>query len=85
MANKRKPTKVKKMRRRVKPAEPSSKLVLHYVTMNEVYRAARAAGFTDQKAYWLATDKDSYPDWVIPTDPNKKVIPNIDPDDGDLD
>lgn len=85
MATRKKPTKAKKMRRRVKPAEPPSRLVLHYVKINEVYKAARAAGFSDQKAYWLATDKDSYPEWVIPSDPNKTAIPRIDPNDEDED
>ena len=84
MAQSRKPkktTKRKPRRRAPRKAEQLSKLESHYVTLNEMYKAARAAGFTADVAFWLITEPGaSAPDWIIPNKPNE-VIPRIDPDD----
>ena len=46
-----------------------------------MYRAAKAAGFSSEVAFWLITEPGaSMPDWVNPTKPHE-IIPRIDPTD----
>jgi len=85
MAQNRKPKKTTKKRtvrkRRPRKVEQLSKLETHYVTLNEMYKAAIAAGFNKEVAFWLITEPGvSVPDWIIPNKPNE-VIPRIDQDD----
>jgi hypothetical protein len=80
MTTKKKPRYPKRKRRATK-RDTLDKLSQHYITLNEMYRAARDAGFTHETAFWLITEPgSSLPDWVNP--PNSPgIIPRIDPDD----
>jgi hypothetical protein len=44
--------------------ESYSKLDQYCIWLNEYYRALKRAGFSEDMAFWLITNKDSYPDWV---------------------
>lgn len=88
MATNKKPkktTKKKVVRRRstrkISPqkAETLNALEMHYVTLNEVYKAAVAGGFTKEVAFWLITEPgESMPDWAMPKKPDR-IIPTADP------
>jgi hypothetical protein len=51
--------------------------------MNEFYKALRRAGFAVDLCLAIITVRDAYPDWVLPTLPNR--IDNIPYDDEDDD
>ena len=53
------------------------------IAMNEFYKALRRAGFAVDLCLAIITDRDAYPDWVLPTLPNR--IDNIPYDDEDDD
>ena len=44
--------------------EGYSKLDQYCIWLNEYYRSLKRAGFNEDMAYWLLTNKDSYPAWV---------------------
>ena len=48
-----------------KSPEPLTKLDQHYIAMNEIYKAARKAGFTESCALYFVSDRATMPDWVI--------------------
>ena len=51
--------------------ETYSKLDEYCIWLNEYYCSLRKAGFKDEIALYLITDKNSYPQWVawqLPTD-----------------
>ncbi|NDH09686.1 MAG: hypothetical protein EBY16_08785 [Gammaproteobacteria bacterium] len=79
----KKPRKAPQRRRRApRKAEALSKLENHYITLNEMYRAAKTAGFSSDVAFWLITEPgSSLPDWVNPTNKPSEIIPRIDPTD----
>jgi hypothetical protein len=71
----------RRKRRTPRKADVLTKLENHYITLNEMYRAALAAGFSSEVAFWLITEPGgSLPDWVNPTKPHE-IIPRIDPTD----
>ena len=76
-----KPRKVPKRRRRApRKADALNKLENHYITLNEMYRAALAAGFSTDVAFWLITEPGaSIPDWINPAHKPNEIIPRIDP------
>ena len=81
MANTRK--RKKTVRRRIrKMAEPLSKLDQHYIAMNEIYKAARKAGFSESCSLYFVSDRATMPDWVIG---DGGIIPSIDPTEEDED
>ncbi len=41
------------------------------IALNEYYKALRVAGFPVDICLTMISDKDSYPDWLIPDLPNK--------------
>ena len=41
------------------------------IALNEWYKALRKAGFDRDMAFWFLSDKASYPDWILPSIPNK--------------
>jgi hypothetical protein len=43
--------------------------------MNEFYKALRKAGFAVDLSLAIITDRDAYPDWILPELPNR--IDNI--------
>ena len=49
------------------------------IALNEYYKSLRKAGFSDPTALFLITEKQSFPDWILPVKPIEK-IGSIDPD-----
>jgi hypothetical protein len=74
----------KKIYRRVvrKSPEPLSKIDQHYIVMNEIYRAAKKAGFSESCALYFVSDRATMPNWVIG---DGGIIPTIDPTEEDDD
>lgn len=74
----------KKYKRRIirKSPDPLTKLDAHYIALQEIYRAARKAGFSEAVALYLMSDKNSMPDWVVG---DGGIIPSIDPTEEDED
>jgi hypothetical protein len=77
----KKPRKAPQRRRRApRKAEALSKLENHYITLNEIFLAAKAAGFSHDVAFWLITEPGaSMPDWINPGNQPTEIIPRIDP------
>ena len=44
-------------------------LEIFYIQMNEVYKAARKAGFSVELALAIMADKSYLPDWMTPSSP----------------
>ena len=65
-----------------KSSEPLSKLDQHYIAMNEIYKAARKAGFSESCSLYFVSDRATMPDWVIG---DGGIIPSIDPTEEDDD
>jgi hypothetical protein len=53
------------------------------ISMNEFYKSLRKAGFAVDLCLAIITDRDAYPDWILPALPNR--IDNIPYDDDDED
>ena len=52
------------------------------ISLHEMYRALRKAGFASDMAMGIIMDRDSYPDWILPKLPNRiDNIPYEDEDD----
>jgi hypothetical protein len=49
------------------------------IALNEYYKSLRRSGFTEAIALFMITEKDSFPDWILPVKPIEK-IGSIDPD-----
>ena len=66
----------KKINRRVvrKSPDPLSKLEVFYIAKQEMFRAARKAGFSESVALYLMDSPSSMPDWVVGED---GIIPTI--------
>jgi hypothetical protein len=45
------------------------------ITLNEMYKALRRSGFAVDIALAIIVDRDAYPDWILPSLPNR--IDNI--------
>jgi hypothetical protein len=45
------------------------------ITLNEMYKSLRKAGFAVDLSLAIITDRDAYPDWILPSLPNR--IDNI--------
>ena len=60
-----------------------SALDAYAIALNEYYKSLRRAGFTETHAFWLLSDRESFPDWIIPNLPNR--IDNIPYEDDDED
>ena len=70
MAAKKKPVVRQK---KVIDLEDYSALDAYTISLNEYYKSLKKAGFTETQAFWLMSDKDSYPDWILP----KPLNPDI--------
>jgi hypothetical protein len=79
----KKPRKAPQRKRRTpRKAEALNKLENHYITLNEIFKAAKTAGFSHDVAFWLITEPgDSMPDWINPRHKPTEIIPRIDPTD----
>ena len=77
----KKPRKAPQRRRRApRKAEALNKIENHYITLNEIFKAAKFAGFSDDVAFWLITEPGaSMPDWINPGSQPTEIIPRIDP------
>jgi len=53
------------------------------ISLNEMYKSLRRNGFSIDIALAIITDRDAYPDWILPSLPNK--IDNIPYEDDDED
>lgn len=51
------------------------------ITLNEMYKSLRKAGFAVDLSLAIITDRDAYPDWILPSLPNR--IDNIPYEDDD--
>jgi hypothetical protein len=60
-----------------------SALDAYAISMNEFYKSLRKAGFAVDLSLAIITDRDAYPDWILPSLPNR--IDNIPYDDEDDD
>lgn len=54
-----------------------------YIQMNEVYKAARKAGFSDEIALAIIADKAYLPDWMSPSIPETIDPSEIEEEDED--
>jgi hypothetical protein len=45
------------------------------IALNEWYKSLKKAGFSEKHIFWLLSDRESFPDWIIPNLPNR--IDNI--------
>ena len=41
------------------------------ISLHEMYRALRRAGFASDMAMGIIMERDAYPDWILPELPNK--------------
>ena len=53
------------------------------ISLHEMYRALRKAGFATDIAMGIIMERDAYPDWILPKLPNR--IDNIPYEDDDED
>lgn len=81
MAAKKKPVR-KTAKVRTVLSDDYTPLEKYCIGLNEYYKALRVAGFPIDICLTMISDKDSYPDWIIPDLPNKiDPIPYDDEDD----
>jgi hypothetical protein len=52
-----------------------SALDAYAIALNEYYKSLVRAGFSEKHIFWLISDRESFPDWIIPNLPNR--IDNI--------
>ena len=62
----------RKVARKVKTVKENdyTPLEIFYIQMNEVYKAARKAGFSVELALAIMADKSYLPDWLTPANPD---------------
>jgi hypothetical protein len=54
------------------------------ISLNEYFKSLRKAGFSEGIALFMITDRESFPDWILPTVPNRiDSIPYEDDEDDD--
>jgi len=58
-------------RKKVIDLDTYSQLDAWAISLHEMYRALRRAGFAVDLCLAIITDRDSYPDWIMPEIPNK--------------
>ena len=51
--------------------EDYNALDAYSIALHEWFKSLKKAGFTDSWIVTLITDKDAYPDWILPSIPNK--------------
>ena len=70
MAAKKKPvTRAKK----VIDLDTYNALDAYCIALNEYYKSLRRSGFAEDIALYMITEKDSFPDWILPTRPIEKI------------
>ncbi len=58
-------------RKRVIDLDTYNALDAYCISLNEYYKSLRKAGFSEDMAFWLLLDRDSYPDWILPSIPDR--------------
>lgn len=53
--------------------ETYSALDAYAICYHEWYSSLRRAGFSVDNALWLLSDRDSFPDWILPIKPLEKI------------
>ena len=66
-------------KKRVIDLDTYNKLDQWAISLNEMWKALKKAGFPTDIALAIIIDRDAYPDWILPTKPIEK-IGSIDPD-----
>jgi hypothetical protein len=70
-------------RKRAIDLDTYSALDAYCIGLNEFYKSLRKAGFAVDLCLAIITDRNAYPDWILPALPNR--IDNIPYDDDDED
>jgi hypothetical protein len=58
-------------RKKVIDLDTYNALDAYCIALNEYYKSLRKAGFSEDLAFWLLLDRDSYPDWILPSIPDR--------------
>ena len=58
-------------RKKVIDLESYSALDSYCIGLNEFYKSLRKAGFSVDMALGIIVERSAYPDWILPTPPNK--------------
>ena len=66
-------------KKRVIDLDTYNKLDQWAISLNEMWKALKKAGFSTDIALAIIIDREAYPDWILPTKPIEK-IGSIDPD-----
>jgi hypothetical protein len=48
-----------------------SALDAYAIALNEYFKSLKRAGFSEKHIFWLISDRESFPDWIIPNLPNR--------------
>ena len=71
-------------RKKVIDLDTYSQLDAWAISLHEMYRALRKAGFAVDLCLAIITDRDSYPEWILPEIPDRvDRLPYEDDDDED--
>jgi hypothetical protein len=60
-----------KTRKKVIDLDTYSKLDAYSIAMHEFYKSLRRAGFAVDLSLAIISDRATYPDWLLPSIPNK--------------
>ena len=63
----------KPRQKKVIDLETYSALDAYCICINEFYKSLRKSGFSETHAFWLISDRDAYPDWILPIKPIEKI------------
>ena len=58
-------------RKRVIDLDTYNSLDAYCIALNEYFKSLKKAGFSEDMAFWLLLDRDSYPDWILPSIPDR--------------
>jgi hypothetical protein len=58
-------------RKKVIDLDTYNALDAYCIALNEYFKSLRKAGFSEDMAFWLLLDRDSYPDWILPSIPDR--------------
>jgi hypothetical protein len=58
-------------RKRVIDLDTYNALDAYCISLNEYFKSLRKAGFSEDMAFWLLLERDSYPDWILPSIPDR--------------
>ena len=58
-------------RKKVIDLDTYNALDAYCIALNEYFKSLKKAGFSEDMAFWLLLDRDSYPDWILPSIPDR--------------